>query len=174
MSASAHDTSAFQSTGAAKYPEFFFQGNEFAWADFAYLCTLCMMPIHKKLTPDDPRNAVFDKAVSHSQVQSEHCIGVWRGDSSAFEGSMSQLTVHADTTGFGSNVLPYSSFGLRCKTSLCFENNFGLGLSHNQYGYNLNHSSNSHCDLVLHHAIPWSQSASTFQLYVSHRTLLQV
>ena len=58
----------------------------------------------------------------------------------------------ADTTGFGLNV--YSSFGLRCKTSLCFENKFALGLLHNQYGYNLNHSSNSPCDLLLHHAIP--------------------
>ena len=77
-----------------------------------------------------------------------------------------------DTTGFGSNV--YSGFGLRCKTSLCFKDNFALGLLHNQYGYNLNHGSNSPCNLLLHHAIPWSQSASTFQLYVPHWILLQV
>ena len=77
-----------------------------------------------------------------------------------------------DTTGFGSNV--YSGFGLRCKTSLYFEDNFALWLSHNQSRYNLNHDSNSPCDLLLHHAIPWSRSASTFQLYVPHQTLLQV
>jgi len=66
------------------------------------------------------------------------------------------VQVDADTTGFGLNILPYSGFGLRCKTSLCFENNFALGLSHNQYRYNLNYGSNSPCDLPLCHAIPWS------------------
>ena len=29
-----------------------------------------------------------------------------------------------DTTGFGLNILPYSGFGLRCKTSLCFEDKY--------------------------------------------------
>jgi len=62
--------------------------------------------------------------------------------------------VPVDTTGFGLHVLPYSSFGLRCKTSLCFENNFALGFSQNQYRYNLNYSLNSPCDLLLCHAIP--------------------
>ena len=80
----------------------------------------------------------------------------------------------SNPTGFGSNILLYCSFGLRSKTSLCFENNFALGLSHNQSGYNLNHSSSSPCNLLLRHAIPRSQSASTFQLYAPHQTLLQV
>ena len=71
-----------------------------------------------------------------------------------------------------SNV--YSGFGLRCKTPLCFEDNFALGLSHSQYGYNLNRGSNSPCDHLLRHAIPWSRSTSIFRLYVPHRTLLQV
>jgi len=68
MTASAHDALAFQSMGAAKYLEFFFQGNEFAWADSAYSCTSHMMSIHKKPASNDPCNAAFDKAVSHLQV----------------------------------------------------------------------------------------------------------
>jgi DDE superfamily endonuclease len=66
-------------TGAAKYPDIFFQGNEFAWADSAYSCTTRMIPVHKRPAADDPRNAQFDKAVSALRVRSEHCIGALKG-----------------------------------------------------------------------------------------------
>jgi len=36
MTGSAHDAWAFEHTAAAKYPDWFFQGEEFAWADSAY------------------------------------------------------------------------------------------------------------------------------------------
>lgn len=79
MTASAHDSAQFTATGASKYPEYFFQGNEFAWADSAYTCTTRMIPIHKKPAADDPRNARFDKMVSQLRVRSEHCIGALKG-----------------------------------------------------------------------------------------------
>ena len=47
-------------------------------------------------------------------------------------------------------------FALKTNTSMPITNIFALGLSHNQSWYNLNHGSNSPCDLLLYHAIPWS------------------
>ncbi|KAF8577569.1 hypothetical protein K439DRAFT_1649067 [Ramaria rubella] len=69
MTASAHDAAAFEHTRAAKYPEFFFQGNEFAWADSVYACTTQMIPVHKKPKSEEPCNAAFDK----------NCIGALNG-----------------------------------------------------------------------------------------------
>jgi DDE superfamily endonuclease len=64
MTASSHDAAAFANTGAALYPDFFFQGNEFAWADSAYTCTSRMIPVHKQPASEQPQNAAFDKMVS--------------------------------------------------------------------------------------------------------------
>ena len=36
MTDSAHDATAFEQTAAVKYPEWLFEGEEFAWADSAY------------------------------------------------------------------------------------------------------------------------------------------
>ena len=36
MTGSAHYATAFEHTTAAKYPDWFFEGEEFAWADSAY------------------------------------------------------------------------------------------------------------------------------------------
>jgi hypothetical protein len=36
MTGSAYDTAAFDHTGAAKHPEWFFDKDEFAWTDSAY------------------------------------------------------------------------------------------------------------------------------------------
>jgi len=79
MTASAHDSLAFTGTCASKYPEFLFDGNEFAWADSAYSCTVRMIPIHKRPAAHHPDNAHFDKCVSHLRVRSEHCIGSLKG-----------------------------------------------------------------------------------------------
>ena len=45
---SAHDSVAFESTDAAKYPDWFFEGEEFAWGDLAYSLSLHLMSVHKK------------------------------------------------------------------------------------------------------------------------------
>lgn len=36
MTGSAHDATAFEHTTAAMHPDWFFDGEEFAWADSAY------------------------------------------------------------------------------------------------------------------------------------------
>lgn len=36
MTGSAHDATAFENTMAAMHPDWFFDGEEFAWADSAY------------------------------------------------------------------------------------------------------------------------------------------
>ena len=37
MTGLAHDATAFEHTTAAKYPDWFFEGEKFAWADSAFL-----------------------------------------------------------------------------------------------------------------------------------------
>uniref|UniRef100_A0A0W0FI44 DDE Tnp4 domain-containing protein n=1 Tax=Moniliophthora roreri TaxID=221103 RepID=A0A0W0FI44_MONRR len=63
-----HDSYAFESTCAYKYPGVLFKGDEFAWGDSAYAVSPRMMPIHKKPAADLYENQKFDKAVSHIRV----------------------------------------------------------------------------------------------------------
>jgi hypothetical protein len=79
MTGSAHDASAFEHTGAKKDPEWFFEGQEFAWFDSAYPCTKYTIPVHKEPASCIPDNAVFDRYVSHIRVRSEHCMGALKG-----------------------------------------------------------------------------------------------
>ena len=76
---SVHDAAAFESTAAYKYPGWFFQGKEFAWADSAYSLTPWTIPVHKEPYSLIPENTVFDKAVSHLWVCSERCMGALKG-----------------------------------------------------------------------------------------------
>ena len=68
MTAASHDSSAFAYTAAAKYPEWLFSGQEFAWMDSAYSLTEHTIPIHRRPAALIPRNRAFDKAVSHLRV----------------------------------------------------------------------------------------------------------
>jgi hypothetical protein len=79
MTGSAHDASAFEHTGAAKDPDWFFDGAEFAWVDSAYPCTTHTIPVHKEPASLIPANAIFDRYVSHLRVRSEHCMGALKG-----------------------------------------------------------------------------------------------
>ena len=79
MTGSAHDAAAFEHTTAAKHPDWFFQGEEFAWADSAYGVNSRMIPVHKQPASLDPANAFFDKVVAHLRVRSEHCMGALKG-----------------------------------------------------------------------------------------------
>ena len=44
---SAHDTTAFEHTTAHKYPDWFFEGEEFAWADSAYSLNKHTISVHR-------------------------------------------------------------------------------------------------------------------------------
>ena len=79
LTGSAHDARAFEYTTAALHPNWFFEGNEFAWTDSAYTVNSRTIPIHKEPASRDCANAIFDKMVSHLQVRSEHCMGMLKG-----------------------------------------------------------------------------------------------
>jgi len=79
MTGSAHDAWAFEHTAAAKYPDWFFTGDEFAWADSAYAVNLRTIPVHKKPAALLSENIIFDCAVANLRVQSEHCMGALKG-----------------------------------------------------------------------------------------------
>jgi hypothetical protein len=79
MTGSAHDAWAFEHTAAAKYPDWFFTGDEFAWADSAYAVNLCTIPVHKKPAALLPEDIIFNLAVANLRVQSEHCMGALKG-----------------------------------------------------------------------------------------------
>ena len=57
---SAHDAATFEHTGAAKYPQWFFEGEEFAWANSAYSLDPQTISIHKKPASLHPENIIFD------------------------------------------------------------------------------------------------------------------
>jgi hypothetical protein len=76
---SAHDAAAFEHTAAFKYPDWFFEGEEFAWTDSAYSLTSRSIPVHKQPAALLPENAIFDRTVSHLRVRSEHCMGALKG-----------------------------------------------------------------------------------------------
>ncbi len=79
MTGSAHDATAFEHTTAAKHADWFFDGDEFAWADSAYTVNSRTIPVHKKPAADDPANTLFDKTVAHLRIRSEHCMGALKG-----------------------------------------------------------------------------------------------
>ena len=79
MTGSAHDATAFEHTAAAKYPEWFFEGEEFAWGDSAYPVNERTVSIHKRPASLLPENALFDKTTSRLRVRSEHCMGALKG-----------------------------------------------------------------------------------------------
>ena len=69
MTGSAHDAAAFEHTAAAKYPEWFFEGEEFAWGDSAYPVNERTVAIHKRPATLLPENALFDKTASRLRDQ---------------------------------------------------------------------------------------------------------
>ncbi len=79
LTGSAHNATAFEHTTASKYPEWFFEGDEFAWVDSAYPLTKHTIPVHRKPAALRRENTIFDKAVSHLRVWSEHCMGALKG-----------------------------------------------------------------------------------------------
>ena len=79
MTGSAHDASAFEHTGASTDPDWFFEGQEFAWVDSAYPCTQYTIPVHKEPASLIPNNTIFDHYVSRLCVRSEHCMGALKG-----------------------------------------------------------------------------------------------
>ncbi|KIK94813.1 hypothetical protein PAXRUDRAFT_781362 [Paxillus rubicundulus Ve08.2h10] len=72
MMGSAHDAWAFEHTAAVKYPDWFFQGQGFEWANSAYEVSPWTIPVHEK-------PAAFDYAVANIPVCSEHCMGALKG-----------------------------------------------------------------------------------------------
>ena len=83
---SAHDSIAFESTAAAKCPDWLFEGQEFAWGDSAYPLSPCMIPVHKKPAALRRENAIFDRAVANIRVHSEHCMGALKGQFQCLHG----------------------------------------------------------------------------------------
>lgn len=79
LTGSAHDAWAFEGTAVAKYPDWFFKGEEFAWIDSAYPLTPQAIPVHRKPASLLPHNAAFDHAVANLLVHSEHCMGALKG-----------------------------------------------------------------------------------------------
>ena len=79
MTGSAHDAAAFANTAAGRFPDWLFNSNKFAWADSAYTLNAQTVPVHKKPASLLRHNALFDKAVSHIRVHSEHTMGALKG-----------------------------------------------------------------------------------------------
>ncbi|KAG2338222.1 hypothetical protein BDR05DRAFT_978242 [Suillus weaverae] len=67
LTGSTHDASAFEHTAA------------FAWVDSAYPVSVHTIPVHKQPTSLLPENTLFDSAVAHLRVRSEHCMGALKG-----------------------------------------------------------------------------------------------
>jgi hypothetical protein len=74
LTGSVHDATAFEHTTAAKYPDWFFSRDEFAWADSAYPVRSHLIPVHKKPASLESLNSFFDCVVAHLCVRSEHCM----------------------------------------------------------------------------------------------------
>jgi len=65
LTGAAHNASAFENTAAYRFPNFLFQGCEFAWTDSAYPLGERVIPVHKMPASAHRENSIFDKAVSH-------------------------------------------------------------------------------------------------------------
>lgn len=96
MTGSAHDAAAFESTAAARFPDWFFKGNEFAWADSAYTLDARTIPVHKKPASLIHNNMRFDKAVASLRVRSEHTMGVLKGRWQCLRGLRRLINSNAD------------------------------------------------------------------------------
>jgi hypothetical protein len=96
MTGSAHDAAAFEHTAAAKYPHWFFEGNEFAWADSAYTVNSRTIPVHKQPASLDPVNTLFDKLVAHLRIRSEHCMGALKGRFQCLRGLQVEINSKCD------------------------------------------------------------------------------
>ncbi len=83
---SAHDAAAFEHTCATKYPDFLFQGEEFAWGDSAYTLNSWTIPIHRQPASFLPENTFFDRTLAKLRVRSEHCMGALKGRFQALRG----------------------------------------------------------------------------------------
>ena len=96
FTSSAHDSAAFQHTAAARFPDWFFGGEEFAWVDSAYALTIHTIPVHKEPASRLRRNAIFDKAVSRLRVRSEHCMGALKGRFQCLRGLRVKINSYKD------------------------------------------------------------------------------
>jgi hypothetical protein len=96
LTGSAHDSAAFQHTAAARYPDWLFHGQEFAWVDSAYALTIRTIPVHKEPASRVHQNAMFDKAVSRLRVRSEHCMGALKGRFQCLRGLRVKINNHKD------------------------------------------------------------------------------
>ncbi|KAF8816150.1 hypothetical protein BYT27DRAFT_7077839, partial [Phlegmacium glaucopus] len=76
---SAHDATTFEHTGAHQHADWFFEGEEFVWADSAYTLNKWTIAVHRKPASLHLENTIFDKAVAHVRVHSEHCMGALKG-----------------------------------------------------------------------------------------------
>ncbi|KIL53860.1 hypothetical protein M378DRAFT_1068376 [Amanita muscaria Koide BX008] len=47
LTGATHDATAFENTAAARFPNYLFQGQEFAWTDSAYPLGERVIPVHK-------------------------------------------------------------------------------------------------------------------------------
>ena len=93
---STHDAAAFEHTCAAKYPDFLFQGEEFAWADSAYTLNSRTIPVHQQPASFLPENIFFDCTVSNLRVRSEHCMGALKGRFQALQGLRVRIKSNED------------------------------------------------------------------------------
>ncbi|KAJ8516129.1 hypothetical protein ONZ45_g6524 [Pleurotus djamor] len=96
MTGSAHDSAAFAHTAAAKYPDWLFDGEEFAWTDSAYSVNLRTIPVHKEPASFQPNNALFDSYVSRIRVRSEHCMGALKARFQCLRGLRVRINNNAD------------------------------------------------------------------------------
>lgn len=76
---SAHDSAVFKHSAVMKWPDWFFEGEEFMWADSAYTLHPRVIPVHKRPAADIQKNHLFDTAVAHIRIRSEHCMGALKG-----------------------------------------------------------------------------------------------
>jgi hypothetical protein len=81
---------------AHKYPEWFFEGDEFAWADSAYTLNKRTIPVHRKPASLRRENTIFDKAVAHLRVRSEHCMGALKGRFQCLRGLRVNINSNTD------------------------------------------------------------------------------
>lgn len=94
MTGSAHDSSVFEHTATAKYPDWFFKGKEFTWANSVYTVNSQTIPIYKQPTSFDPQNTFFDKYVSRLRVRSEHSMGALKGCFQSLHGLRVNMNNH--------------------------------------------------------------------------------
>ncbi|OCF35801.1 hypothetical protein I316_02294 [Kwoniella heveanensis BCC8398] len=82
FTASQHDTTVFESTKVAKYPEKFFSTNEFLLADSAYTPSKYTVPLFKceKGNPNLERDEqLFNTSLAKARVAIEHAFGILKG-----------------------------------------------------------------------------------------------